>query len=267
MKPSIQIISICCDPVRKEFQQTMIRDLNLPYPILFFQGFTPKTSEDYITDRDKTYPESDTTICCMRSHAAAINMYVNDCTHSDIVLIIEDDVTFVTDFENKLNHVLELWDKHSNEIDFISIGYLLGSPKSLHTDDVLHWGQYVKGGSVWGTQGYLIKRPVAIEMAEILHQATTSQLRKSAYSKLTSVNNGWGYTTKHLLLQSDVMPSLLWRQAYVTPLLIIEYPTISLINNRNIYSDRYDSFFRNNTLYIKGFYKLSDIYTIADIAK
>jgi hypothetical protein len=148
--------------------------------------------------------------------------YFLENSDKQIALVLEDDVLFAKNFMFKLKHVLDMWYKHESEIDFISIGYLPGECKSNKNDIFLYWDLYVKGGSLWGAQGYLMKRSVAEEIVRRFDQPNTQQLRIAVETKIKE--NGRIYCPKYIRLQSDVIFSSCWRQAFTKPMLVIESP-------------------------------------------
>lgn len=215
----VEPVVIYINEERKLHMENQLKPL--PFSPLFFKGYTPENSASYINYKDKEHPEKDTTLCCTRSHIGALKYFLEH-TDKQIALVLEDDVLFSKEFMSKLQHILDLWHKHESEIDFINIGYLPGECKSKRNDDCLYWDLYVKDGSLWGAQGYLMKRSVAEDIVRRFDQPNTQQLRIAVEAKIKE--NGRIYCPKYTRLQSDAIFGICWRQAFVKPIIIIESP-------------------------------------------
>jgi len=257
MADSLQIIVIWCNEDRRKEMVRQFNYLNLPYPVHYYKGFTPDTSKEYIVDRHPELPEDNGTLCCMRSHAGALHEFVTAFPEKLRCLVVEDDVAFLLDFTTELRKVLQVWQKHSDDIDVLNVGYLppRENSKSLKADKMLRWGLDCENGIIWGTQAYLVKRSVALEMAHILHQPTSKALRESFQHHFVNTLHSKRYSNKITRLQSDVLLSVGWKQGYVTPMLAIERNTESLIENGNFYTGRkWEDYLRSTE------YKITDYY-------
>lgn len=223
LKDRLIMYVISCNDERKTKMAKMIDDLRIPYDYVMFEAHTPADSKSYINYRDPKIQESDSLICCSRSHISAIHSFVTTQCKKDYVLIVEDDVRFIKNgFERELEQVIEIWEKHADEIDFVNIGYLLKESKSLKSDGVLHWSMAGPGGALWGTQAYLIKRPIAEKMASVLTQPSSKELYDAVFNYVYAHNGGIVYANKQILLSPDYFLSICWRQGYAKPMLAIE---------------------------------------------
>jgi len=212
----------------------MFTELKLSYPVHFFRGHTPDMSHDYMNDRDVLRPEKDTELCCTRSHASAIKCFVDNYKDKDYLLVIEDDVTLLSEnFTEKLEEVIEIWKKHETEIDYVSVGYLPNTQphKSDNQDGVLKWN--MTNCSVWGEQAYIMPNKIAVSMSKLLFQPTSNDLRQSVKTHISCINNGRGYVDNYLRLQIDAIMPMCFRQGIVWPLMGIEMPFNSLIRLDN----------------------------------
>jgi len=227
---NIQIIVITCSEERKRIMTDQLHALNLSIPFTFFQGYTPDTSKDYIVDRDPKSPEKDTMICCMRSHAAALNYFIHSFPDKHFALIIEDDAALLHNFEKELQAVMIRWYTHIDDIDFISLGYFPGKGRheAKKSDRMLSWQLT---SMVWGTQSYIVKRSAARSMATVLHHPSTKDLRLAFDRYLKTELKGQSYTNKYPVVQPDAMIPIGWRQAIVFPLMVIELPINSTITS------------------------------------
>jgi GR25 family glycosyltransferase involved in LPS biosynthesis len=257
-KYNIHIVVICCNEERKTFQKQQFHALKLPYDVTYAHAYSPESSKSYIVDYDPEYPEPDTTLCCMRSHAAVLSWFYHNTT-SDYVLVVEDDVTFRTDdLVNKIDRVIDLWSKHSTEIDYVSLGYLINNtpdgsyPDAAHNDDVLRWGKQMP--SVWGTQAYLVERSVVKQMIDVFYQPNTRDLRKKIEDTIRLRDK---YTNRHERIQSDSLLAILFRQGFVVPMLAIEMPFQSIIETTYMGDIRWTKAIEKGTIVLSDFYGCS----------
>jgi len=247
---SLQIIIICCNEARKQFQETQMRDLELPYS--FYKAYTPETMGDYIQTRNLVYPEPHTVLCCTRSHIGALKFFVNNYPEKSYVVIAEDDVLLIHAFKEELEKNIERW-KTKKDIDYITLGCSPGQkerPASMYEEDNLLWGSM----TVWSTTLQIIPRQVAERMVSLLDVKNTTQLYAVIENERKTIDNNKGYSTKKIRLQSDVIFSILWRQACVWPPMAIEEEQfLSCINNEP--NNRWKHIFDLNIRKKEEFYK------------
>jgi len=226
---NIHIIVVTCNEQRKQIIARELNDLRISIPYTFFQGYTPETSQSYMIDRDTRSAEEDTTLCCMRSHAAAIDYYVKHCPDTKYLLILEDDVALVRTFESELIRVLNRWSLHDDEIDYVSLGYFPKKPEPLsasRANSPLRWNLTE---TAWGAHAYIVKRSTAEKMANVLHHPTSKEVRNAVQTYIQDELKGRTYSNKHPCVQSDALLSIGWRQGIVFPMMVIELPIISMI--------------------------------------
>lgn len=260
MELNLQIVVICCNEERKREMRRQLNYLKLPYPVHYFDGYTPETSREYMNDADSLHPENEGTFCCMRSHAGALHHFVTAFPEKLMCLILEDDVALLRNFDSELQKAIAIWEAHRGDVDFVSLGYIPLSENHqwLKADRMLRWGVDCEHGNVWGTQAYLVKRSTALGMAHILHQPTSKALRESFNVHFTNTLRSKRYSHKGTRLQSDVVLSVGWRQGYVYPPLAIEYPSISKIENGNAYPYRgWDTFVAKSERAMADYYDTS----------
>jgi len=232
IKPEgIQLVIISCDEQRKRIMTQQMKALRMSMPFTIFQGYTPATSTDYLVDRDATNPESDTLLCCTRSHAAALHQFVTDYPEKEFALIIEDDAALLNTFEEELQRVMTCWATHRDDIDFVSLGYYptKGTPPSLNSEGSLYWN--LQPPTIWGTQSYIVKRSAAIKMASVLYHPTSTLTRAAMNHYIHTELSGKGRANKALYLSPDALLPLGWKQAVVFPMMAIELPVRSLITS------------------------------------
>lgn len=222
----VLVLVVCCNAERMAFQQRQYAALKLPYRIVYFPAFTPGESGDWLRDTDPVQPEYDTMMCAVRSQAAAIDWYVREASEP-YALIVEDDVTFRTDgLHDAIQTVIEYWEKYRDEIDYVSVGYLVGDTphRARFQHGPLYWGP--QEPLVWGNQAYLIRKDVAGDMAAVLHQPHTTALRE----QIATLEKTRGfYSIRRPVIQPDALWPDLFRQGFVWPVLGIEAPFPSAI--------------------------------------
>ena len=237
-----QIVVVTCNEKREQIIRKQLEDINTSIDYYIYKGFTPAQSKEYMdyrTHLSGTCDEFDETLCCMRSHAGAIDHAVKTFPDKIFYIMMEDDVALINEFDDKVNDVIELSAKHMNEIDSVYLSYL-SSPESNNEKSFeskfnnieknLFWNKK-DTVNIWGTQMYMLKRSVALEMAEVLHKNSASELNIACRKKYDQVieKNKVPYSHKEIRIQSDVLLSLLWRQAVVFPVLGIEFDTLPSI--------------------------------------
>jgi len=253
MESSIQIIIICCDEERRKFQKKQMEDLNLPY--VFFNGYTPNTMGDYITDKNSTHPEPDTVISCFRSHVGALKMFVDKFPEKEYVLIVEDDSVIINNFVEELNKILIKFKSNKN-IDYITLGIGLNhfeKPESTFSDENLVWGNMI----VWGAILQLIPMSIAKEMVQLLDKPNTTLLYIDVLKKKHAMPNCMGYTKKNMRLQADVVFSILWRQGCVWPPMAIENDKFNSLITPLDNNNRWQHIFDLNIRKKEEFYNFS----------
>jgi GR25 family glycosyltransferase involved in LPS biosynthesis len=232
-----------------------------PFTSLYYKGYTPKDCTSYINYKHPVLPEEDTTLSCTRSHIGVLKHFLEH-SEKQVVLVLEDDLLFCKDFMTRLTHVLEVWNKHISEIDYVSIGY---GPSDINisnkTDDVLNWDLFCNNGSVWGTLGYLVKRSIAEDMVRCFDTPTVSSLYQALYTKIKA--NGTLYSRKSIRAQADVVFSVCWRQAFIKPMLVIESPLFSstiTITDSNSNTRGWNKAFQRGELKVDHFAPCCELY-------
>ena len=225
----VHIIVVTCNEQRKQIIAREISDLQISISYTFFQGFTPEMSQSYMIDRDTRSAEEDTTLCCMRSHAAAIDHFVKHYPDAKYLLILEDDVALLRNFESELVRVLQRWSLHEDEIDFVSLGYFPKKPEPLAASKANRPLRWNLTETAWGAQAYIVKRSVAEKMAHVLHHPTSKDVRNAVQTYVQNELKGQSYSNKHPCVQADALLSIGWRQAIVFPIMVIELPVTSVI--------------------------------------
>ena len=255
---SLQIIIICCNEERRRFQQKQMEDLELPYA--FFNAYTPRTMGNYIQWKHKTYPESDTTVCCMRSHIEALKMFVEKFPNKEYVVISEDDALLIKNFKEEIQKTIRLFKKHK-EIEYVRLGCGVGEkekPTSAFQDDTLFWGPAV----LWSAILQLIPMEIAKDMVQTLDKPNTTELFLSITKRKHAMPNGVGYQDKIIRIQSDCVFNVLWYQASVWPPMAIENENFNSCISPDVKNTRWQYLFDLNIMKKEDFYSPISSYPI-----
>jgi hypothetical protein len=231
----MDVVVIYTNDERRAFQEQQFSDLNLPYNVMYFPGYTPATSKDYITDYDEQSKELDTTICCFRSHIGAMRHFIHN-SHADYCMIIEDDVALLrSGFQKSINHILYSWKPHS-EIDYIVVGRILSDKphKFACRSDVFEWQPQEQ--VVWGLQAYIVRRDSAARIVSRFDKPNTSAIREDVWAEVKRIGYKPPYDRKHPCIQSDALIPGFFIAAYSKELLGLETPFTSMISNTPITS-------------------------------
>lgn len=242
----VYCVIVCASPERAAFQKAQ---WGARPNVFYLEAYTPASIDrDYIRDHDPIYPEKDETMCCFKSHVAALRAYESN---SDLpyCLVVEDDVVFRRDANTHIRRAIDLLEMHDC-IDYVSMGYLPGphgfNYNTEYTDGFLNWGKQEK--HVWGAQAYLVPRRTVRAMLQIFDAPNTVILRERVCA-------AHKYNNRHPRIQTDALYPLLFRQAFTTPLLAIEYPFESMIESRSRYDERWGPSFQT------GFVRAEDFYS------
>ena len=244
---------------RKKHMETQIKVFG-SIKTHFYKGSKPEDCKSYITYKYPALPESDTTLCCTKSHIGALKHFL-DNSDKQVVLIMEDDTILRKDFMNKLMEILNSWKSHE-DIDYISIGHLPGEVKSNKSEGELHWGLDCENGNVWGTQAYLMKRNIAEDVVKHLDQENTLKIYESIKMKINN-NNGIYYSRKAIRLNIDAILSICWRQAFIRNMIVVESPLFnSLItpSHSNSNTRRWNEYFKSGKLKVDDFAPECELY-------
>jgi hypothetical protein len=212
--------------MRKQFD-----DMKLPFPIDFFYGFTPETSKDYLLTKEANAQEPNGLICGFRSFAAIFDTYKSKSY--DYLITFEDDITLSKNFVEELHKTIELW---KNDIEFISLGYLLGfNYEELKHSQQNNFLYYNNLPSIWGNQALMFKPETVQKLAKNLHFQTMKEARCSleTYSK-----NNKLYRNRTLNISADAVISAMCKQGIVYPPLAIEHPNFSSTWDNGLNSER-----------------------------
>jgi GR25 family glycosyltransferase involved in LPS biosynthesis len=240
LKSRISTYIICCNDERKSRMVRMFNNLNISLEYKIFDAFTSENSKEYLNFKHEKNPEGDGLICCSRSHIAVMKKFLEEFPAKEFILILEDDVRLLkTGFEQELENVINVWEKHFDEIDYINIGYLKAQAVGLKTDGILNWDMTGPKGALWGTQAYLVKRGIAEKIVKALDQPSAQHLINAIHEYIKVENKGKEFCLKEFRLSPDSFLPACWRQGFVKPMLVMEDQSErSLIHSWLINKDR-----------------------------
>lgn len=241
----IQVIIICSNEERKLFQKKQMAALNLPWQIEFMDAFIPSNSKEYMIDRDKNCPEHDGTLCCLRSHVAALEWF-SRTSDNNYVIVIEDDIALLKEkFVERVYETIALWKKHTDSIDYVSLAY----PKSndcrgSNNDGILSWN-FDDEHILWGALVQMYTKDTATRIAKLFYKANTKEIRASIYNALTTTVVP--HQLRYPRLQVDALFPVFFKQAIITPTCGMEAKFISTITN-NMNTNIWENSIRSNRI-------------------
>lgn len=224
----MDVIIICANEERRAYQQRQFSDLQLPYKVMYFPGYTPNTSKSYIADYDDNCAENDETICCFRSHIGAIRQFINK-SHADYCIILEDDVSLIkTGFQTQIDEILRAW-KDYPDIDYVVVGYLLSDYSHDYAESCNAFEWEPRGKVTWGFQAYIVRRDSAARIVSMFDKPNTAIIRAAAWKEIKRRNGKPPYERRYPRIQSDSLIPGFFKAAYSKQLLAIEAPFASVI--------------------------------------
>ena len=209
-------------------------------------AFTPNTSKDYIVDKDPHHPENEGTLCCFRSHVAALEWFAR-ASDKEYVIIIEDDIALLKEnFVNRVNETIILWGKHKRDIDYVTLAY----PKTLDyrgskNDGILSW-DFDKEHIMWGALVQMFPKEIAKTITQLLHKSTTKEVRGSIYNAVMSSSIKINQL-RYPRLQTDALFPVFFKQAIIYPTCGMEVKFKSVISN-NMNTNIWEESIRTNRL-------------------
>jgi GR25 family glycosyltransferase involved in LPS biosynthesis len=201
------------------------KQIGYPFPIETYFGYTPETSKHYIQDKDNTYPELNTTICCFRSHIGLLYDYQQK--DFDYLFVLEDDASIHSNLTDVLIKDIQLFETYK-ELDFLYVGYNLYLDIEYLEKNYKRNGRMFEGiwcyNLIWGCMGTVYKKQ-ALQKLSVLHQPTSKDARRVAKEFVENrVKEGKPYCNKYIRLQSDALIPLFCKYGLVYPPLVIEKP-------------------------------------------
>lgn len=232
----IDIYIIYVSEERKQFLEKQFETLDLNLNIVYFKGYTPETSRDYLyKGTSKWRLSSERAQSATRSHMAALKEWYNTSL-KQYTLVIEDDVCFLKEnFLERLSNIIDVYNDN-NDIDYVSIGYLPVFDKNTvpvkrenlgrkNSGDV-YWDFLHIGHFIWGCQAQVYEREKVKKITDILFQENANLLESAVETYLKTNRT---YQMKYLAWCPDIIFSIIFSQAIVSPPLAIEKPFISSV--------------------------------------
>lgn len=213
-----------------------LKDLKFNKKYAFFNACTPANSPEWISKTSKVPPPQQ---CVLRSFIEAIKHFLA-IQSSEYLCILEDDIALLKEnFNNEFENVLEVY-KTNKYIDYVSIGYLPTTLKSLpvqtHLNELKNdknvYFDFSKASfTLWGCQGQLFSREVCKKILTVFDVGNADKLMESVleYTKIIG---------HHQNKSPDIYPDCLlpycFRQGFVFPPLCIEQNVSSSISNNPV---------------------------------
>jgi len=226
-KQHICLVILTVNKEREAFMRKQLQDMNIPYPVEFFQGYTPETSKEYLQTKEENALEDNGTFCITRSYGALFNAYKDK--QFTYLLTLEDDVLLAKDFVNKVEKIIGLWETEQS-IEFINIGMLLGfGPDELKRSINKDGLYYNDLPSIWGAQAVLYKPETIKALSKLLHHSSIPNLRKD----LDSYKHKKLYRNRTLVCQIDTILPTVFKQGIYYPPVAIESMNMMSVRDGN----------------------------------
>jgi len=231
-KKKIQIVVLTVNKEREFFMRKQVEDLKIPFPVEFFQGFTPETSKEYLLTKEENALEDNGTLCCLRSYAALFNKW--STKEYDYLITLEDDILLSKEFVSKVQTTIDTWEKEPT-IDYVSLGILLGfNPEDLKQSKCKDNLYFDNLPSIWGGQAMMFKPEIVKNIATIIHFSQVKEVRES----MNKCKSRKLYRNRTLNIQIDAVLPTLFRQGVHFPPLALEslnFPSLrDGVQNNNI---------------------------------
>lgn len=258
IKPVYQYIVICATEERKNKTNELLNIVNKSNASIHnLQATTPSNNNDFLTSSNNDFNIKETKIlCCLKSHFRALEYAIKDDS-LEYSIILEDDVTFLT--ENYCELVEEIIqnienNKKYDKIEMVQIGWIPGNNYSqykilyksfdninLHDNELSVFNSFF----AFGAQGYIVKKSKISKFKDII----ISKNYNECFSLLSKYS--W-FDTSSKALACDYIINRIFDFVVIFPPLIIERVEESLLEHSNKhYWDKYfDGFESEKEKYI-----------------
>ena len=249
-----QFIIISLTEERKNKTEQLLNIINeQQYSVYFIPESTIDNSSDFLPENSKLNENILKIICCTKSHLRSIEYACRD-ESPEYSIILEDDVTFHTDFNKIIHEIIDRWETNYlySDIKMLNIGWVPCNNynhynlSEYNSFDELVGTRYKLLNYFYpvGLQGYLIKKSkLNDDMRNIISSDTFFEYSLKVFEKsiiLRDVNK----LSNSIYAIDNVLNKLL-NFAVLFPPIIIERHEQSTLghDNKNNY---WDNYFRNN---------------------
>ena len=243
--PTAQVLVISCSQTRSSARKTQLKELNMPFPAIYFEASTPSNSVDFLPKNIVDWYQR--VVSCTRSHIRAITA-ASQPEAPPYTIILEDDASLhKEDFYPVIKQIIHDWETGVIKEAMVNIGWTPKSP--LHVmKDSLTGNPYVHNSTKYqyfskkyfGTMAYIVRRDFLHEHVNAINKPTFSEFHKTVTEGYKPVGVDIGY--------ADNLFPVVFGNRRIFPTLAIEQIGPSLINFDKSADHKgiWDNLFRGN---------------------
>jgi len=241
-QPPDAIIKILCASLqRKLIMETQMRDLNLSFPVSYFEASVPSNSQEWMPVQRVDWYQR--VLCCLRTHLRVLCEAASP-EAPPYTIVLEDDASIhQNDFEPVIRNILKDWEAGVITEPFVSIGWVpMESYKNLETR--FQSNQCVQGSpdyryvdqKMFGTQSYIVRRDSLKEIMPFLQHTLFTEFDKAVHAKYAPKDVDIAYA-------DNVLPILVGTRRIFPPV-VIEQSLPSIIEGHREVSN-HDTIWNN----------------------
>lgn len=243
MAPSVQIIVITGNAVRKSILIKQFEELNIPFPVYYMPASTPENTASYLPK--DTDLQGKRIICCAKSHIRAIEHAAYE-TATDFSIIMEDDASLHKSlFVPTVIELVTQWDTLLDKDSLmVSLGWLPCRNYSHYTHQSSSRTISCLPGSkllalfAYGTQAYILKKSTASSIYPIIKKDRLEELKRA----LLEIKPPH-FETDTAITSPDLWLNRLLCQTILFPQVVIEQDTESMLNQSDRHSEIWKKYF------------------------
>jgi len=230
MAPSVKIIVITGNAVRKSLLIKQFEELNIPFPVYYMPASTPENTASYFP-KDTNLQEK-RIMCCAKSHIRTLEHAAYD-TATDFSIIMEDDASLHKSlFVPIVIELVTRWDMLLDKDSLmVSLGWLpcgnysrYVSKTSSKTINCLPESKLL-ALFAYGTQAYILKKSTASAIYPVIKKDRLEELKSTLLElKHPHLEKDTAITSPDLWLNRLLYQTILF------PQVVIERETNSTIN-------------------------------------
>lgn len=258
---------IYCGEDRLNFMKKQIKELSLPFTIVYFKAYTPEESQNWM---DKNDISPDKLQCCLRSHIECIHHFYTNYHNKKYLCILEDDVCLLkNNFKDEfLKGIDSLKEVQKEGVNYMSIGYLPTiTTKSFKTPFLdnekfdlvknynnLYYDFTNCSFTIWGTQAQVFPIETTKLISDLLFRENSIELKKSAEKYLEK--NGYQQFKGIYLTPDSILPSMFSQSVLYKPL-AIEAKIYSKIHDEDDSKNRFtnwENWEKNGSIELKNYW-------------
>lgn len=226
--PDAIVKILCASSKRKATMETQMRDLNLSFPVSYFEASVPSNSQEWMPERRVDWYQR--VLCCLRTHLRVICEAASPEAPSYTIILEDDASIHQKDFEPVIRNLIKDWEAGVIKEPYVSTGWV-PMQSYTHLDTQFHSNQRVQGLSeyryvdqkLFGTKSYVIRRDSLKEFLPLLQHNTFAELNKAVHAK---------YSPKDIdIAYADNLLPIIFGTRRVFPPVVIEQSLPSIIDS------------------------------------